>query len=116
MDKDSRDISKAWENKKNPRLGKCYELAGDYVLHHPDTILVHGRLTNPFNRSRGHLAELDHAWVEIKGGTKIFDPVQDMTWPKDAYEGLFKAKVLHKYTQQELLTQVDIHETWGPWK
>ena len=77
---------------KNPRLGLCYELSGRYVSTHPNSILVHGRLVNPFKQ--GHV-ELDHAWIE--NGNEILDPVMDKIWSKDVYESLFNVKIYKKY-------------------
>jgi len=99
------------EGKKNPRLGLCYELSGRYVSRHHGTILVHGRLVNPFGKG---FAELDHAWVEEDG--EIFDPVMDKIWPKDVFENLFKAKVYKKYSHEEVLKMILRHENWGPWE
>lgn len=105
------DPSDIMESKEpNPRLGLCYELSGRYVSGHPDAVLVHGRLTNPF--AAGH-PELDHAWVEE--GNEILDPVMDKRWPKEAYEGLFKVKVYKKYTFREVIQIINKHEHWGPW-
>jgi 8-oxo-dGTP pyrophosphatase MutT (NUDIX family) len=96
---------------KNPRVGKCYELSGRYVLEHPKAILVHGRLINPFKRG---LTELDHAWVEV--GDEIFDPVMDIIWPKNVYEDFFHAKPNKKYSFIEVVKIVDRAENWGPWE
>jgi hypothetical protein len=98
------------DEKRNHRLGKCYELSGRYVSVHPHSILVHGTLINPFNK--GHPV-LDHAWVEI--GNEIFDPVMDKTWPKQVYESLFKVKIEKKYTYDEVIKMMDTHSNWGPW-
>jgi hypothetical protein len=95
---------------KHSRKGKCYELTGRYVSTHPDSILVHGKLVNPFVKG---LPEIEHAWVEI--GDKIFDPIMDITWPKQAYESLFHAKPYKKYTQEEVLKITLRTEHWGPW-
>ena len=92
------------------RLGKCYQLAGEYVYGHPNAILVHGELTNRFAQG---LPRLDHAWIE--DGNEIFDPVMDMKWPKEVYEGLFKTKVFKKYSHREAIEMIDKHMTWGPW-
>lgn len=112
------DIGGKWHEKhitegekhKNSRLGLCYELSGRYVSVHPDAVLVHGRLVNPF--MKGH-KELDHGWVE-EGG-EIFDPVMNKRWPKDVYENLFKAKIYKKYTFKEVIQMMDKYLHWGPW-
>jgi hypothetical protein len=95
----------------NKRLGRCYELAGRYVSVHPKSILVHGKITNPFAKG---LPEVEHAWIEI--GNEIFDPVMDLTWPKNVYEDFFKAKIYKKYTYKETMQITDKTGNWGPWE
>ena len=92
---------------KNPRLGRCFELAGRYVSEHPDATLVHGRLTNPFARG---MKELDHAWVEE--GDRIFDPVMGSHWDKEAYERLFQVRVYKRYSHEEVLNMTLEREHW----
>ena len=106
------DIMESGKKHKNPRLGLCYELSGRYVSHHQGSILVHGRLTNPFGA--GH-KELDHAWV-ILPNEEVFDPVMDKIWPKGVYEGLFKTKVHKKYTHDEVIRITSHTGHWGPWE
>ena len=96
---------------KNSRLGLCYELSGRYVSNHPDAILVHGRLTNPFGKG---FTELDHSWVEEEN--EIFDPVMDRRWPKEVYESLFNVKIYQKYSYEEVLKTILKYEHWGPWE
>ena len=96
---------------ENPRLGECYVLSAKYVQIHPKSILVHGKLINPFNK--GNYKKLDHAWVEI--GDQIFDPVMDHTYPKPVYENLFKVKIYKKYSQKEVFDMILKRKTWGPW-
>lgn len=107
-----RSIIKEIQKKKlkNSRLGKCYELSGKYVSVHPNSVLVHGKLINPFGK--GH-KELDHAWVEI--GNEIWDPVMNKEWPKEAYEGLFKVTIYKKYSYKQVYEMINQHENWGPW-
>lgn len=105
---------------KNPRLGRCYELSGRYVVEHPSeaAILVHGTVINPF-KNKLHttgeklLPKIDHAWVEVDGD--IYDPVMDITWQKNVYEDFFKAETTKKYTYRELLPILDKEGNWGPW-
>jgi hypothetical protein len=94
----------------NPRVGRCYELAGRYVSENPEATLVHGRLVNPFAKG---LKELDHAWVEE--GNQIFDPVMDRWWPKDLYKAVFQAKEYQRYSHTDVLNSSLKHEHWGPW-
>ena len=92
------------------RIGKCYELAGRYVTSNPNSILVHGKLINPYTRG---FKELDHAWVE--DGGDILDPVMDIKMPKEAYESWFKVKPYKKYTHTEVLKLTLETGNWGPW-
>jgi hypothetical protein len=98
------------KSKSNPRLGKCYLLSGRYVSTHPQSVLVHGTLTNP--STRGY-ALLPHAWV--LEGDEVFDPVMDVRWPKIAYYSLYKAKEDRTYTHDEVLAITNRTGTWGPW-
>jgi hypothetical protein len=97
-------------NESNSRVGKCYELAGRYVSGHPDSVLIHGKLINPFSKG---MSEVEHAWVEE--GDEIFDPVMDKRFPKNHYEKLFNVTVYHKYTYEQVLNMTLRHEHWGPW-
>ena len=100
------------ESKKpNSRLGLCYELSGRYVSGHPESILVHGKITNPFAKG---LPEVEHAWIEI--GNEILDPVMDLTWPKNIYEDFFKAKIYKKYSFMDTIKITDKTGNWGPWE
>ena len=109
------DINGKWVQesvggKENPRLRRCYELSGRYVSGHPEAILVHGELTDPFGVGQ---KTLKHAWVEM--GDEIFDPVMDKVWPKAVYESLFKTKEEKRYTFQEVLKITLQTGNWGPW-
>jgi len=101
----------------NPRLGRCYELAGKHVsdgMFIPDrekSILVHGRLINPFGVG---YPELDHAWVET--GDKVYDPVMDQTWDKEAFYALFKPTIHNQYNRKQLHKKIMKHKHWGPWE
>ena len=100
------------ESKKpNNRLGRCYELSGRYVSGHPESILVHGKITNPFAKG---LPEVEHSWVE--DGNEIFDPVMDLRWPKNVYEDFFKAKIYKKYSFMDTIKITDKTGNWGPWE
>ena len=100
------------ESKKpNNRLWRCYELSGRYVSGHPESILVHGKITNPFAKG---LPEVEHSWVE--DGNEIFDPVMDLRWPKNVYEDFFKAKIYKKYSFMDTIKITDKTGNWGPWE
>jgi 8-oxo-dGTP pyrophosphatase MutT (NUDIX family) len=96
---------------KNPRVGRCYELSGRYVSVHPNSVLVHGTLKNPFRKG---LSEIEHAWVEI--GDEVFDPAMDMNWPKNVYEDFFHAQPKKKYSHDDVNRITDKTGNWGPWE
>lgn len=96
---------------KNPRVGRCYELSGRYVSVHPNSVLVHGKLINPFVMG---LPEVEHAWIEI--GNEIFDPVMDVNWPKKVYEDFFHTQPKKKYSHDDVNRITDKTGTWGPWE
>jgi hypothetical protein len=96
---------------KHPRMGRCYELSGRYVSVHPNSVLVHGKLINPFIIG---LPEVEHAWVEI--GNEILDPVMDITWPKETYESMFHTKPYKKYSHDDVIRISMKTGNWGPWE
>lgn len=77
------------------RVGRCYELSGQYILQHSDAVLVHGFITDKFHTGR----VIAHAWVEEEDA--VFDPVLDERYPKFLYYALFDAEVEYTYTQEE---------------
>lgn len=99
------------EENINNRVGRCYELSAHYVCAHTDAVLIHGRLLNPWKRG---LKELDHAWIEI--GKDIFDPVMNLTLPKETYIGVYEAKEFKRYTHMETLVMTMKAKNWGPWE
>jgi 8-oxo-dGTP pyrophosphatase MutT (NUDIX family) len=98
---------------KNPRLGKCYELAGRYVLHHQSAILVHGKLKNPFFDNTKYLPYVEHAWVEENG--KIFDLIPDRWWDKDIFNTIYQPKIYKTYNSHEVSANILKYNHWGPW-
>ena len=93
------------------RIGKCYELAGRYVIDHPDAVLVHGT----FNGIRFVKIDFDndHAWVEENG--EVFDPVMDCRFPKEEYFELFQTTIQAKYNHDEVCRLTLETKHWGPW-
>jgi hypothetical protein len=93
------------------RIGQCYQLAGGYVIDHPNAILVHGT----FNGVRFTRIYFDnnHAWVEENG--EVFDPVMDCRFPKEDYYELFHATIQAKYTHDEVCHLTLQTEHWGTW-
>lgn len=90
------------------RLGRCYELAGRFVMDHPDTELVHGTI------QRDPLPANPHAWVITPSG--IWEPITDETWEDGLFEVFFNAIPITTYTRLEALDMMVEHEHFGPWK
>ena len=98
------------------RLGECYTLSGRYVLDHPDAVLIHGSVNG--NK---------HSWVETTTtipdnttgkGYKIeivFDPVLEKEYPKEYYYKELNAKVIKKYSHEEVIKTMLQYNHWGPW-
>jgi len=90
------------------RLGKCYELAGGYVLGHRDTVLVHGSI------QRDPHPRIGHAWVILPDGLWL-DLVTEYALPRDAFERFFNAEVDATFTYDETCGKALENEHWGPW-
>ena len=96
------------KTKHKKRLGRCFELAGSYVLSNPDLILVHGTI---FSSAE----PLAHAWVE-NSEMEVYDLVENKTYGPGEYYQKHDAKKIVTYTQKELAAEVVETGTWGPWK
>lgn len=95
---------------KNNRLGKCYMLSYQFVRDNPEWKLVHGSITdNKFGTGRS----LTHAWCE-KNDT-VYDPVQNVKWPKMAYEAIFSSEPFVTYNHDEAVKTAHSTGNYGPW-
>lgn len=107
---------------KKKRQGNCFSLAGQYVMDHKDSVLVHGVAA-----FMPHLVDIpfDHAWVELADG-KIWEPITEMTMTAKEWESIARpvywsgryevwAGLPTRYDHQDLLARVRKEETWGPW-
>jgi hypothetical protein len=94
------------------RLGKCYQLAGRYVVDHHDVTLVHGTI----NGRKWGLADFDnpHAWVVEADGV-VYDLVWDDRFDADAFAAIFDAKEIVRYSRVEVRNLILQTEHWGPW-
>lgn len=98
----------------NPRLGRCYELAGIFTLESFFTSegqgpsLVHGSIEG-FGAPR-----LKHAWVEFPDGA-VWEPATDKMWPKVAFERIFNPVVDIKYDARAMSENIERFQHWGPW-
>lgn len=100
------------------RLGRCFELAANYVMHADerlgqDVALVHGQIRS----ERADVDRIEHAWVVVDpgGSERVFDPVLAETWPADAY-ARFAAAVEHRrFTPDEMRVEMVRRCHYGPW-
>ena len=98
------------------RLGRCYELAGRYVMDlrrgrrpvpQGDVVLVHGSIQG-FGNPR-----IGHAWVDL--GSKIYEPITDEEWDAYLFSQMFNAIPEASYPWDELSTMLAVYQHWGPW-
>ena len=93
--------------------GNCFQAAYDYLIRHPDTILVHGVVTGQ-GAIKG--VQYTHAWIE--DGDTVIDktiPEEFSELPKMVYYSLGNIKITRRYTYKEALQQVVETEHYGPW-
>lgn len=91
------------------RLGRCYELSYNYIMAHPEYILVHGYITNiipPYQI-------IDHAWC-MKDDV-VYDAVLEKEYKREIYESMFRAEIAKQYTWVEAMKMADKTETYGCW-
>ena len=93
---------------RNPRLGRCYELAGEYVCMHQDAVLVHGTI-----QGFGYPPN-PHAWVVLPDG-QVHDPVADIVLSADAHASMFNATEQVRYTYEQMARHAFVTRHWGPW-
>ena len=109
--------------KAKKRKGKCYQLAGQYAVDHPDTILVHG--VAAFMPDITGLP-FDHAWVELPG-EMIWEPISQMTMTAKEWESIAKPEYWgqqyetwtgpsKRYDHEDVLIYILKERTWGPWR
>lgn len=97
------------------RRGRCYELAGRWMLNwhgEEDARLVHGHVTNPAPDGK-RLASLDHAWVEI--GDRVWEPTSNVWYSHEAFYTIFKAEVYASYDKEQATTLAAKTRHWGPY-
>jgi len=91
------------------RLGRCYELAGKYVMGHADASLVHGSI-----QGLGH-PRIGHSWAKLTDG-KVWEPVTNKEWKSVVFKAFFNPKEEHVYPRDEVIRETIESETWGPWE
>lgn len=90
------------------KLGRCYELAGLFVVKHPDWKLVHGRADY-----LGTGFHFDHAWCEL--ADLVFDPVLGWQTNRAIYYALFDAMAIKRYTAQGVAQKALESGYWEWW-
>lgn len=97
------------------RLGRCYELAGRFVVTdfaNPaarGSKLVHGSIQG-FGNPR-----IGHAWVIMPDGTR-YDPVADEEFDPEVHESYFNAIEDNVYDADEVRVWTVKTGHWGPWE
>lgn len=93
------------------RLGKCYQLAGNYVVGRSDSTLVHGTIQN-----FGHPPN-PHAWVVFKDKKDgVWEPVTDRIWTPEGFTSFFNPVPLHSYPSREAAEKMLETGNFGPWE
>ncbi len=89
-----------------PRIRKaakrCYELAGKFLLEHPEGRLVHGIVNG----------DIPHAWVEIDG--LVYDGTCKGLFESGGYYAVMNAKPIQVFGHQEFCEKMSNSAVWGP--
>jgi hypothetical protein len=91
------------------RLGRCYELAGNWVSSRPNAVLVHGSIQGP------NMPRIDHAWAITVDGA-VYEPVSDRLYSPDEFGDLFDDEEERHYTAQQVWATTLKTGHWGPWE
>lgn len=91
------------------RLGRCYELAGQYVMSNPGSVLIHGSIQGYGNPRIGH------AWV-IDADGEVFDGTMGTHFEDEMeYEEYANAEGVVSYTHDRMRVEMVRTGHWGPW-
>ena len=102
----------------NEVTGDCFESNGRRLIEltsdlDPETVLVHGRVTQPTTGMRH-----THAWLEL--GDVVFDHSNRkvLVTRRDSYyrSGEIEPAETWRYTQDEARTMAVSFKHWGPWE
>jgi len=89
-----------------PRVRKgakrCYELAGKFILEHPEARIVHGTVNG----------NIPHAWVEIDG--LVYDGTCKGLFEHGGYYAVMDAKPVQVFGHQEFCEKLADSPVWGP--
>jgi len=105
------ELEKALTYNKS-RLGRCYELSGQFMLNGGDDIdrpklLIHGRIEN-FGKG------VDHGWI-VGYTDQVWEPITAQWFHPDFFKSWFHPIVYQSYTRIEALTLAVQFGHWGPW-
>ncbi|MHC1734514.1 MAG: hypothetical protein AB9921_02445 [Erysipelotrichaceae bacterium] len=126
------------DSKIEERLGRCFELAGKFVLSHPEWNLVHAIITD---KVYGTESSIVHAWCEKedaaldvilrKDDRLVFDPVLNQEFLARAYYALYgiidyrlndyerrhkiPETIFVRYTGEQALRHIEDALNYGPW-
>lgn len=93
----------------NDRLGRCYELAGQYIMENPSSSLVHGSIQG------AGAPRIGHAWVVDADG-EVFDGTMGEHFPNvAAYAAFTNAEEVISYTAREAMHLMASQGHFGPW-
>jgi len=90
------------------RLGRCYELAGNFAFNNPSVVLVHGSIQGP------GAPRIPHAWVSYREEL-FWEPTLNKFWDKATFYAFHNAIAYRRYDHESLVRLMVSSENWGPW-
>lgn len=94
-----------------PRQGRCFELAGKFILadESKTSVLVHG--TVDAGRSK---MPIEHAWIVLEDG-RIYEPVEDTFFSAEQFTSTRRPNDETRFSYAEALIGLATVKNWGPW-
>ena len=101
------------------RLHNCFELSYEYVMAHPNALLIHGsvKFDNFYTDHGGistHGQRILHAYVQLPNG-KIWEPIFDRSITLQESKALFNAVPISAYTKAQAKMMMSNTLHYGPW-
>jgi len=91
------------------RLGRCFELAGTFMIHDPSArLLIHGTI-----QGDGRPA-LAHAWVYTRHGD-IWEPITNSLYDPRDFKAMFSPVQERAYSLVETSRHMLVTKHYGPW-
>lgn len=97
---------------KKDRDGRCYEIAGRFIMDNPDWFLVHATLYPKLGKFAGK--PFPHAFTEL--GEIVFDPVFNKFYVKAAYYAIHNVTNARKYESMKALKLMLKTKHFGEWE